>query len=120
MYYDPMIAKLIAYGDDRAQAIERLVDALDSYDIQGVTTNLDFLGSLLTHPRFGTGDISTNFIAEEYPNGYDEPTVNTQEREVFAVIAAYVRAQQETRARHVHAGDADSPWRLLKRAGQGG
>ncbi|MEA3221023.1 acetyl-CoA carboxylase biotin carboxylase subunit [Immundisolibacter sp.] len=119
MYYDPMIAKLIAYGEDRAQATARLVDALDSYDIRGVTTNLDFLGSLLSHPRFATGDISTNFIAEEYPDGYAEPPVDDKERELFAVIAAYVRAQQELRARHLHAGDADSPWKLLKRAGQG-
>ena len=120
MYYDPMIAKLIAYGDDRAEATARLIEALDGYDIRGVTTNLDFLGSLLSHPRFASGDISTNFIAEEYPDGYVEPPVDARERELFAVIAAYARAQQEARARHVHAGDADSPWKLLKRAGRGG
>jgi propionyl-CoA carboxylase alpha chain len=120
MFYDPMIAKLIAYGEDRAEATARLIDALDGYDIRGVTTNLDFLGGLLSHPRFASGDISTNFIAEEYPDGYAEPPVDDKERELFAVIAAYVRAQQELRARHVHAGDADSPWKLLKRAARGG
>ena len=120
MYYDPMIAKLIAYGEDRQQATERLLDALDGYDIRGVTTNLDFLSSLLAHPRFRQGDISTNFIAEEYPDGYQDPVIDEGAREQFAVIAAYVRAQQELRARHVHAGDADSPWKVLKRAGRGG
>jgi propionyl-CoA carboxylase alpha chain len=120
MYYDPMIAKLIAYGEDRQQATERLLDALDGYDIRGVTTNLDFLSSLLAHPRFRRGDISTNFITEEYPDGYQDPEVDGPAREQFAVIAAYVRAQQELRARHVHAGDADSPWKVLKRAGRGG
>ncbi|HCO43659.1 MAG TPA: hypothetical protein DIT63_05995 [Gammaproteobacteria bacterium] len=120
MYYDPMIAKLIAYGEDRQQATERLLDALDGYDIRGVTTNLDFLSSLLAHPRFRQGDISTNFIAEEYPDGYQDPVIDERAGEQFAVIAAYVRAQQELRARHVHAGDADSPWKVLKRAGRGG
>jgi propionyl-CoA carboxylase alpha chain len=119
VYYDPMIAKLIAYGEDRAQATQRLLDALDGYDIRGVTTNLDFLSSLLAHPRFEKGDISTSFIAEEYPDGYADPPVDEREREQFAVIAAYIRAQQELRARHVRARDADSPWKQLKRAGRG-
>lgn len=119
IYYDPMISKLITWAPTRAHAIEAMIKALDEYDIDGVTTNKPFLISLLTHPRFHTGDISTNFIAEEYPDGFSEPTLSAENRDLFAAIAAYERLQQEIRALDVHATEEDSPWKTLKRAGAG-
>ena len=70
MYYDPMIAKLITSGRTRDEAIDRMADALDAYHIRGVSHNISFLNALVSHPRFREGRLSTNFIAEEYPNGF--------------------------------------------------
>jgi propionyl-CoA carboxylase alpha chain len=70
IYYDPMIAKVIAGGDDRDQAIGRLQDALDAFYIDGVSNNIGFLAALMAHPRFQAGDLTTAFIDEEYPDGF--------------------------------------------------
>lgn len=64
IHYDPMLAKIIAYGADRAEANRRLQRALERSLIVGVTTNLDFLGRVLAHPAWRAGDIHTHFIAE--------------------------------------------------------
>ena len=68
-FYDPMISKLITYGSDRSEAIERMMDALDAYYIRGVQHNISFLSALIAHPRFSSGELTTNFISDEYPNG---------------------------------------------------
>jgi propionyl-CoA carboxylase alpha chain len=73
MHYDPMIAKLVACGDDRNQAIRRLRGALDGFYIAGVRHNLAFLAAIAAHPRFAEGALSTNFIAEEFPDGFAAP-----------------------------------------------
>jgi propionyl-CoA carboxylase alpha chain len=70
MFYDPMIAKLITWGETREKAIDRQVDALDSFVIDGIGHNVDFLSALMQHPRFRAGDLTTGFIAEEYPEGF--------------------------------------------------
>ena len=70
MFYDPMIAKLITYGENRDEAIDRMGDALDAYYIRGVNHNISFLNALIAHPRFREGRLTTNFIAEEYPDGF--------------------------------------------------
>jgi propionyl-CoA carboxylase alpha chain len=71
IHYDPMIAKLITYGSDRDQAIGRMRDALNEFYIRGVSHNISFLGALINHPRFAAGQLSTNLIAQEYPDGFD-------------------------------------------------
>ncbi len=71
MYYDPMIAKLITFGEDRNQAISQMREALDEFVIRGVKHNIAFLGALVAHPRFISGDFDTNFIGEQYPDGFD-------------------------------------------------
>nr|MDQ4088070.1 acetyl/propionyl/methylcrotonyl-CoA carboxylase subunit alpha [Pseudomonadota bacterium] len=70
MFYDPMIAKLITYGDTREEAIDRQIEALDSFRIEGIGHNVDFLSALMQHPRFREGRLTTGFIAEEYPEGF--------------------------------------------------
>ena len=75
MFYDPMIAKLITSGDNRNQAIERMVEALDNYYIRGVNHNISFLNALMVHPRFIEGRLSTNFIADEFPDGFSADLV---------------------------------------------
>ena len=62
VYYDPMLAKVITWGEDREQARRRMVQALNGYHIEGVFTNIDFANQVLTHPVFIQGDLSTDFI----------------------------------------------------------
>ncbi len=98
MYYDPMIAKLITYGDDRDQAIERMADALDAFYIRGVNHNISFLNALISHPRFRKGRLSTNFIAEEYPNGFHATDVPHDEPALPVVVAAAIHRRFMDRA----------------------
>ena len=93
MFYDPMIAKLITYGDTRDEAIEEMHNALDQYYIRGVSHNISFLNALIAHPRFRSGELTTNFIAEEYPDGFHaSDTVPTDPMLPVAVAAAVHRA----------------------------
>ncbi len=91
MFYDPMIAKLITHGDNRAQAIERMADALDAYYIRGVSHNISFVNALILHPRFRAGKLSTNFIAEEYPDGFNAALVPHDDPALTIAIAAVVQ-----------------------------
>jgi propionyl-CoA carboxylase alpha chain len=75
IHYDPMIAKLVTYGENRDQAIASMREALNEFTIRGVSHNISFLGALVDHPRFAAGELSTNFIAEEYPNGFNAADV---------------------------------------------
>jgi propionyl-CoA carboxylase alpha chain len=71
IYYDPMIAKLVVWGENRAQAIERAIEAIDNYQISGVKTTLDFGKYVLKHPAFRSGDFDTNFVKHYF----QDPTV---------------------------------------------
>jgi propionyl-CoA carboxylase alpha chain len=100
MYYDPMIAKLCTWGQDRATAIEAMRVALDSFEIEGIGHNLPFLSAVMDHPKFVSGDMTTAFIAEEYPEGFDgvelaEPAL----RRVAAGCAAMHRIAEIRRTR---------------------
>lgn len=68
-YYDSMLAKVIAWGENREEARKALVQALNGYHIGGIITNLDFVNSILNHPGFIQGQLSTNFLDEHYQNG---------------------------------------------------
>nr|WP_320141824.1 acetyl/propionyl/methylcrotonyl-CoA carboxylase subunit alpha [uncultured Cohaesibacter sp.] len=71
MFYDPMIAKLCTHGPDRKSAIDHMSRALDAFVIDGIEHNIPFLTALMEHPRWRAGDITTGFIAEEYPDGFE-------------------------------------------------
>jgi propionyl-CoA carboxylase alpha chain len=90
IHYDPMIAKVIAHGRDRAAAAAALREALDAYVIRGVGHNLPFLAALLAHPRFAAGDLSTGFIAEEFPDGLAGRRASEEERDLLIAVAAVV------------------------------
>ena len=62
VFYDPMLAKVITWGDDREEARRRMIQALNGYHIEGVFTNIDFANQVLTHPVFIAGELSTDFI----------------------------------------------------------
>ena len=90
MFYDPMIAKLITYGEDRIEAIDRMVDALGRFEISALGHNIDFLSALMQHERFRSGNITTNFIAEEYPDGFQGAPASEELLGRLAAIAGFV------------------------------
>ena len=98
IFYDPMIAKLITYGEDRSQSIDRMVDALDNYYIRGVNHNISFLNALMVHPRFIAGDLSTNFIADEFPDGFNADLVAQADPAIALVVLGAVNQLEEERA----------------------
>jgi propionyl-CoA carboxylase alpha chain len=100
MYYDPMIAKLCTWGPTRADAIEGMRVALDSFEVEGIGHNLPFCSAVMDHPRFTSGNITTAFIAEEYPDGFagavlGEPML----RRIAASTAAMNRVAEIRRTR---------------------
>jgi len=98
IFYDPMIAKLITYGEDRGQSIDRMVDALDNYYIRGVNHNISFLNALMVHPRFIAGDLSTNFIADEFPDGFNADLVVQGDPAIALVVVTAIHQLEEERA----------------------
>ncbi len=88
IYYDPMIAKLCTHAPNRLDATKAMAHALDSFIIEGIGHNIPFLASLMHHERWRSGDISTNFIAEEYPDGFDNRAPDDDEARRLAIIAA--------------------------------
>jgi propionyl-CoA carboxylase alpha chain len=89
IYYDPMIAKLVTHAPSRAAAIEAQATALDSFYIDGIRHNIPFLSALMLHPRWREGNLSTGFIAEEFPKGF---AVRVPEGEVARRLAAVAAA----------------------------
>ena len=100
MFYDPMIAKLVTWGEDRAAAIARMRSALDQYYIRGIATNQPFVAAIMAHPRFQKGDLSTDFIAQEYPDGFAHADDAQQDADigVFVAIAALLHDRLSRRA----------------------
>ena len=90
VHYDPLIAKLIAYGSTRAESIKHMLRALDEYFIRGIEHNIAFLGALVVHPRFQAGKLTTNFIQEEYPDGFHAADLNAEKRSIFVAAAGVV------------------------------
>ena len=88
MYYDPMIAKLCTWGQDRAIAIDKMREALDLFEIEGIGHNIPFLQAVMDHPRWRSGEISTAFIEEEYPEGFQGVDLDPNIASRIAAIAA--------------------------------
>ena len=99
MFYDPMIAKLVTWAPSREQAIAAQADALDRYYIRGINHNIDFLGAIMAHPRFISGEnVTTGFIAEEYPDGFHGAPADSATRDAIAATAAVVHVIEAERA----------------------
>ena len=100
MFYDPMIAKLCTWAPTRAAAIEEMRLALDTFEVEGIGHNLPFVGAVMDHPRFVSGNITTAFIAEEYPDGFKGATLGDDTlRRVAAAAAAMNRVAEIRRTR---------------------
>ena len=85
IYYDPMIAKLITYGKDRGEAIERMIRAIDEYNITGITTTLAFGKFVMGHEAFTSGNFDTHFV-KKYFTSESLQTGNEDEAAIAALI----------------------------------
>jgi propionyl-CoA carboxylase alpha chain len=100
MYYDPMIAKLCTWAPTREAAIEAMRVALDSFEVEGIGHNLPFLSAVMDHPKFVGGDMTTAFIAEEYPDGFEGVELPEADlRRIAASCAAMYRVAEIRRTR---------------------
>ncbi len=101
MFYDPMIAKLITYGATRDEAADLQIAALDAFEIEGLGHNIDFVSAIMQHPRFRSGELTTGFIAEEYPDGFHGAPASDELKSNLAAIAAFISCANSDRALHV-------------------
>jgi propionyl-CoA carboxylase alpha chain len=97
MYYDPMIAKLVAHGKTRAQATARIASALDAYVVRGVGHNIPFLAAIMHHKRFQEARLTTGFIAEEFKGGFKGRALDAETRGVLVGVAAAIHHRQRLR-----------------------
>ena len=98
MYYDPMIAKLCTWGDDRGVAVAAMKEALDVFELEGIGHNIPFLSAVYDHDRFDRGDITTAFIAEEYPEGFEGAEENAGHIRKLAALTTLMHDMCENRA----------------------
>jgi len=97
MYYDPMIAKLCSWAEDRTAAIDKMETALDRFEIDGIGHNIPFLQAVMGHDRWRSGDISTAFIQEEYPDGFSGVVLSAAATSHLAMIAAVMHQKAQDR-----------------------
>jgi propionyl-CoA carboxylase alpha chain len=108
MFYDPMIAKLITWGATRDEAADKQIEALDRFEIEGLGHNIDFVSAIMQHPRFRAGELTTGFIAEEYPDGFSGAAASEETLRHLAAIAGFIATARADRARQVD-GQLDGP-----------
>jgi propionyl-CoA carboxylase alpha chain len=101
MFYDPMIAKLITWGETRDEAADKQIAALDAFEIEGLGHNIDFVSAIMQHPRFRSGELTTGFIAEEYPDGFHGAAASAETLRHLAAVAGFVATARADRARQV-------------------
>ncbi len=101
MFYDPMIAKLVTWGPTRDEAADKQIAALDAFEIDGLGHNIDFVSAIMQHPRFRSGELTTGFIAEEYPDGFAGAPASAELLRSLAAIAGFAAAAEADRARRV-------------------
>ncbi|MFT6303790.1 MAG: propionyl-CoA carboxylase alpha chain, partial [Pseudomonadales bacterium] len=101
MYYDPMIAKLVTWAPTRDEAIEHMQTAIDAYRISGVQSNLPFLSALFAHPALKAGDLTTRFIEDHFPDGFNSQEFESDSYEALPLVAAWIEWRCRLRDRQV-------------------
>ena len=101
MYYDPMIAKLVTHAATRETAIDAQAEALDAFAISGIQHNIPFLTTLMQHPRWRRGELSTGFIKEEFPDGFKSPEPKGRVRDTLIAVAASIDHLSNARRRQI-------------------
>ena len=115
MFYDPMIAKLVTYADTREEATDKMLKALDSYYIRGINHNVPFLANVVDHPRFRSGELTTNFIAEEYPEGFNADHMVPKDLTTYLAVGAVATFKKQQRAGKI-SGQAKKNAKQAKKA----
>jgi propionyl-CoA carboxylase alpha chain len=100
-FYDPMIAKLITWAPTREEAVDLQIAALDRFRIKGLGHNIDFLSAIMQHPRFRSGELTTGFIAEEYPEGFQGAATSEDLKRILAAVCAGNEFALQSRARAI-------------------
>lgn len=108
IFYDPMIAKLVTWGRTREEAADLQIAALDAVELEGLGHNVDFLSALMQHPRFRSGELTTGFIAEEYPEGFEGAATTEERLRVIAAIGAGIEFTYQARQRQI-SGQLNGP-----------
>ncbi len=113
VYFDPLMAKLITHGPDRASAIEAMADALDCFVVDGIAHNLPFLSAIMENPRWQKGDLSTAFVDEEYPHGFAAAALapTTLARMAMVALAIDLTRRHKFRAFKGRLNGEGSTWR---------
>ena len=109
-HYDPMIAKLISWGRDRAEAVRALSTALSATQIGGTTTNLAFLGAILRHPAYDMNEIDTGFIERHREDLIPLPAPAPALALALAALSVLLGRRRTAANAAVHSGDPHSPW----------
>jgi propionyl-CoA carboxylase alpha chain len=110
-FYDPMIAKLITWAPTRDEAADLQIEALDNFRIKGLGHNVDFLSAIMQHPRFRSGELTTGFIAEEYPEGFHGAATSEEMKRILAAVCAGNEFTLQSRARRI-TGQLDAPQKV--------
>ena len=119
MFYDPMIAKLCTWAPDRPSAIEEMRVALDTFELEGIGHNLPFLAAVMDHPKFTAGEMTTAFIEEEFPEGFQGVTLDDAALNKLVVGAAALKMRVEERASQIsgamrnHKRKVDMNWAVI-------
>tara|TARA_Y100001970_G_scaffold283401_2_gene398423 strand:- start:46327 stop:48312 length:1986 start_codon:yes stop_codon:yes gene_type:complete len=90
IFYDPMISKLITFGKDRDSAISSMLNALDSYIISGITHNISLLSAIVNNDRFRSGDLTTNFMDEEFSEGFSDKVFSEKDLEKIIPVSGFI------------------------------
>ncbi|OYW31502.1 MAG: acetyl/propionyl-CoA carboxylase subunit alpha, partial [Azorhizobium sp. 12-66-6] len=125
LFYDPMIAKLVTHAPTRMEAILAQGDALDAFAIDGIGHNIPFLSALMAHPRWQSGNLSTGFIAEEYPEGFHPRAPEGETAHTLSAVAATIDHVQNARKRQISGQISGKPVtfdrrRVVQLDGEGG
>lgn len=115
MFYDAMVAKLITYGKDRNEAIDRMQVALSEYVIGGISHNISFLQAIFEHDRFRKGNLSTKFIEQEYPKGFSGAELTEYKTKVLLAVGLYIYVKDAGRASKITGQIPEKPRRIPER-----
>ena len=109
-FYDPLLAKLIVYAEDRPSAIQRMQASLKEFVVHGVVTNIDFLQSVLSHPDFAGGQVTTRWVETNF--NWKPPAEASLESLVAASLADLVMPSSKSQVLNSKEVDPYSPWKV--------
>ena len=101
MFYDPMIAKLVTHGGSRDEALDTQAEALDRFHIEGIQDNIPFVAAVMDEPVFRSGDITTGYIKQVFPEGFNGTEPTAHERTYLICTAAFAHAVESQRAAEI-------------------